>query len=92
MSRFAFLQAEFPDIFAHVARAETLANGDPRPAAFYGRLALETAVGLLYRHDGTLKDQYDPMTPDGLPKCLVKFKLTHYPGVRHCLSLNFFGS
>jgi type I restriction enzyme R subunit len=60
MSQFAFLQAEFPDIFAHAARAETLAHADPRGAAFYCRLALETAVSWLYRHDGTLKNPYDP--------------------------------
>src|ERR1700730_7570240 len=60
MSQFAFLQAEFTDIFGHAARAETLAHADPRGAAFYSRLALETAVGWLYRHDGTLKDPYDP--------------------------------
>ncbi len=54
MSQFAFLQAEFPDIFAHADRA------DPRAAAFYSRLALETAVDWLYRHDGTLKNPYDP--------------------------------
>src|SRR5262245_51135531 len=60
MSEFAFLQAEFPDVFAHVERAETLAHADPRGAAFYCRLALETAVRWLYRNDGTLKDPYDP--------------------------------
>ncbi len=60
MSQFAFLQAEFPDVFGHAARAETLAHADPRGAAFYCRLALETAVGWLYRHDGTLKNPYDP--------------------------------
>jgi len=60
MSQFAFLQAEFPEIFVHASRAETLANTDPRGSAFYCRLALETAVGWLYRHDGTLKDPYDP--------------------------------
>jgi hypothetical protein len=37
MSQFAFLQAEFPDIFAHSMRAENLANSDPRAAAFYAR-------------------------------------------------------
>jgi hypothetical protein len=37
MSQFAFLQAEFPDIFAHATRAENLANSDPRAAAVYGR-------------------------------------------------------
>jgi type I restriction enzyme R subunit len=60
MSQFAFLQAEFPDIFAHAARAENLAHADPRAAAFYGRLALETAVEWLYRHDRTLKDPFEP--------------------------------
>ena len=60
MSQFAFLQAEFPDIFGHAARAETLAHADPRGSAFYCRLALETAVCWLYRHDGTLKNPYDP--------------------------------
>jgi len=60
MSQFAFLQAEFPDIFAHAARAENLAQSDPRAAAFYGRLALETAVEWLYRHDRTLKNPYEP--------------------------------
>ena len=60
MSQFAFLQAEFPDIFAHAARAENLAHTDPRAAAFYCRLALETAVDWLYRHDRTLKDPYEP--------------------------------
>jgi type I restriction enzyme R subunit len=60
MSQFAFLQAEFPDIFAHAARAENLAHADPRAAAFYGRLALETVVEWLYRHDRTLKDPFEP--------------------------------
>ena len=60
MSQFAFLEAEFPDIFGHASRAENLAHADPRAAAFYGRLALETAVGWLYRHDRTLKDPYEP--------------------------------
>jgi hypothetical protein len=37
MSQFAFLQAEFPDIFAHATRAEKLANSDPCAAAFDAR-------------------------------------------------------
>ena len=60
MSQFAFLKDEFPDIFAHAARAENFAHSDPRAAAFYGRLALETAVNWLYRHDRTLKDPFEP--------------------------------
>jgi type I restriction enzyme, R subunit len=60
MSQFAFLKTEFPDIFAHASRAENLAHADPRAAAFYGRLALETAVEWLFRHDRTLKDPFEP--------------------------------
>jgi type I restriction enzyme, R subunit len=60
MSQFAFLQAEFADIYAHAVKAENLAHSDPRSAAFYGRLALETAVEWLYRHDRTLKDPFEP--------------------------------
>jgi type I restriction enzyme R subunit len=60
MSQFAFLKAEFPDIFAHAERAENLALADPRAAAFYARLALEMAVEWLFRHDRTLKDPFEP--------------------------------
>ena len=60
MSQFAFLKAEFPDVFAHAERAENLAHSDPRAAAFYTRLALETAVLWLFRHDRTLKDPFEP--------------------------------
>jgi type I restriction enzyme, R subunit len=59
MSQFAFLQAEFPDLFDYAQRAENLAHADPRCAAFYCRLALETAVARLYRHDRALKDPYE---------------------------------
>jgi type I restriction enzyme R subunit len=60
MSQFAFLQAEFSDIFGHVSRAENLTQADPRGAAFYCRLALETAVAWLYQHERTLKSPYEP--------------------------------
>jgi type I restriction enzyme R subunit len=60
MSQFAFLQAEFPEFFGYAAKAEGLAHADPRGSAFYCRLALETAVNWLYRHDRTLKDPYEP--------------------------------
>lgn len=59
MSQFSFLKAEFSDVFHLAARAETLAWADPRGAAFYCRLALETTVAWLYRHDATLKSPYD---------------------------------
>ena len=60
MSQFAFLQAEFPDIFEHAARAEALAHSDPRSTAFYCRLALETGVHWVFRHDRSLKNPYEP--------------------------------
>ena len=67
MSQFAFLQAEFPDIFGHAARAENAwrmpIRAGPRSTA---GCALETAVGWLYRHDRTLKNPYDPTT---WPRC-----------------------
>ncbi|WP_161914423.1 DEAD/DEAH box helicase family protein [Methylosinus sp. C49] len=59
MSQFSFLAAEFPDIFVHASRAEALARSDSRGAAFYCRLALETSVEWLYRHDGTLRSPYE---------------------------------
>lgn len=59
MSQFSFLQPEFSEVFAHAARAEALARSDSRGAAFYCRLALETAVEWLYRHDGTLRSPYE---------------------------------
>jgi type I restriction enzyme R subunit len=59
MSQFAFLSGEFPEVFAHAAKAESLVLADPRAACFYARLALEVAVGWLYAHDGSLKDPYE---------------------------------
>lgn len=59
MSQFAFLQAEFPSVFAHASQAETLALSDPRAACFYTRLALETLVNWLYAQDETLRLPYD---------------------------------
>ncbi|MFB1487396.1 MULTISPECIES: DEAD/DEAH box helicase family protein [unclassified Thiocapsa] len=58
MSQFAFLQAEFAAVFEHAGQAETLARSDPRAACFYTRLALETAVGWMYQHDGSLRSPY----------------------------------
>lgn len=58
MSQFAFLKADFPEVHANAERAEKLVKGDPRGASFYARLALETAVKWMYRHDGELGDPY----------------------------------
>ena len=60
MSQFAFLQAEFPEVFGFAAKAKNLARTDPRATAFYCRLALETAVSWLYRNDATLRSPFEP--------------------------------
>jgi type I restriction enzyme R subunit len=59
MSNFAFLAAEFPEIFDSAKRAEALASGDPRAAAFYARRTVELAVQWAYKHDSGLKFPYD---------------------------------
>lgn len=59
MSQFAFLGLEFPDLYAHAAKAESLALADSRAACFYARLALEVAVNWLYDHDGTLREPFE---------------------------------
>jgi hypothetical protein len=41
MSRFAFLQAEWPDVHDTAARAEALAIPDSRTACFHARRGLE---------------------------------------------------
>ena len=58
MSQFAFLEAEFADVFAHARKAEALALADARAACFYARLALEIGVQWLYAHDRTLQRPY----------------------------------
>ncbi|GLK84460.1 DEAD/DEAH box helicase family protein [Ancylobacter defluvii] len=58
MSNFAFLAAEFPEIFDSAKRAEALAEGDPRAAAFYARRTVELAVQWAYQHDPGLKFPY----------------------------------
>src|ERR1700722_3259675 len=59
MSQFAFLSTEFPEVFAHASKAESLALSDPRSACFYARLSLEVAVSWLYARDGSLRDPYE---------------------------------
>ncbi|MEO6034808.1 MAG: DEAD/DEAH box helicase family protein, partial [Verrucomicrobiota bacterium] len=58
MSNFAFLCAEWPDLFESAARAESLAHSDPRSSCFYARRALEISVQWLYKHDPALKLPY----------------------------------
>jgi hypothetical protein len=59
MTQFAFLQAEFPEVFALARKAEMSATTDARGACFHSRLALEAAVKWMYSHDRSLRSPYD---------------------------------
>lgn len=59
MTQFAFLQAEFPEVFALARKAELSATTDARGACFHARLALEAAVKWMYAHDPSLRSPYD---------------------------------
>lgn len=63
-SNFSFLQAEWPALYAEVAKAEQAALTDPRTACFYARRTLELAVVWLYQaeggHGGRLQMPYKP--------------------------------
>ena len=58
MSQFLFLKGEFPEIFAAAAKAEAQAHADARAAGLYGRIALETMIDWLYRHEKSLRTPY----------------------------------
>src|ERR1035438_2545362 len=58
MSNFAFLQSEWPEVYASAVKAEALAYPDPRSACFYARRALEFAVQWLYKVEPALKLPY----------------------------------
>jgi type I restriction enzyme R subunit len=57
-STFQFLKSEWPDVYEAAARAEQLANPDPRTACFYARRGLELTVAWLYKNEGSLKLPY----------------------------------
>ena len=59
MEQFAFLDAEWPNLFAEAKKAEVLAYTDPRTSCFYARRTLELAVTWLYRSDPALKLPYN---------------------------------
>jgi type I restriction enzyme, R subunit len=58
MSNFAFLQTEWPPLFAEGQKAEALVIPDPRTACFYARRTLELAVAWLYKSDSAFKLPY----------------------------------
>ncbi len=57
-SNFAFLEKEWPLLFAEAQRAESLVYADPRAACFYARRTLEMALHWVYKRDATLKLPY----------------------------------
>ncbi len=59
MSNFAFLGAEFPEIYESAKKAESYDAGDPRTAAFYARRTVELAVQWVYKNDSGLSFPYD---------------------------------
>jgi type I restriction enzyme R subunit len=58
MTSFAFLKAEWPDIYEAAAKAESAVFPDPRTSCFYARRALELLVGWAFKSDATLKLPY----------------------------------
>ena len=58
MSNFAFLQAEWPEVYESASKAETAVYPDPRAACFYARRTLELAVAWAYKHDPSLRLPY----------------------------------
>jgi len=59
MSQFAFLKAEFAEVYNLARKAEVAALSDPRGSCFYARLALESAVKWMYENDRSLRSPYD---------------------------------
>jgi type I restriction enzyme R subunit len=57
-SNFAFLQPDWPDLFAEAQRAERLTLLDPRTSCFYARRALEHLVSWLFEAEQRLKPAY----------------------------------
>ena len=57
--QFAFLMAEWPEIYKAAAQAEATAHSDPRTACFHARRALELAVTWAFKFDGSLRLPYE---------------------------------
>ena len=77
MSNFAFLRAEWPDLFEEAQRAERNTVPDPRTACFYARRCLEYTLKWLYRADGTLDSPY---RKDNLAAMIAEPTMMHLVG------------
>jgi type I restriction enzyme, R subunit len=58
MSNFAFLRAEWPELFNEALRAERHTVADPRASCFYARRTLELVLTWLYQADSSLNQPY----------------------------------
>lgn len=58
MSNFAYLESEWPTLYAAATKAEDMANSDARTTCFYARRTLELAVGWLYKYEKSLRLPY----------------------------------
>lgn len=63
-SQFAFLEAEFGDLYRLASWVEQHALSDPGPAVVRARKALETGVKWMYDHDRSLSSPWDPKLND----------------------------
>lgn len=64
-SNFAFLQAEWPALYAEATKAEHATLTDPRTACFYARRTLELAVVWLFQAEGGRSGRLQmPYKPD----------------------------
>lgn len=55
MTHFAYLEAEWPQLYESARRAEVVAKIDPRTSIFHARRTLELAVAWLYKYDRSLR-------------------------------------
>lgn len=56
--QFAFLRAEWPQVYEAAGKAQDAAFVDPRTACFYARRALELALGWAFTYDPALQRPY----------------------------------
>jgi len=66
LSNFAFLRAEWPELFEEAAKAESRVKADPTEACFYARRTLEHIVRWLFDHDSSLRWPYGQPTLNDL--------------------------
>ena len=89
-SNFEFLKEQFPKLYNHATRTESMGIAAPRASCFYARFTLEQAVLWLYDNDAYLRPPYDnnlgalihePTFKDNLkPGLFAKIRAIHKVG------------